>query len=491
MSSADGTAITGNVFEPTEGAPDTLPAVVFVNSWALNEYEYLVPAAELASRGYVVMSYNTRGFGTSGGLINVAGPGDMEDLSAVLDWMDENTDADMDRVGIAGISYGAGISLLGLAQEGRIRTAVAMSGWGDLYDSLYKDDTPRLAWGLILIASGYFTGRMDPIIAQQFQRLLSHEDIDEVQSWAAVRSPASYVDALNASGKPVYISSNLSDTLFNPNQMLDFYERLTGPKRLDFNLGTHATAEAPGLFGLSNYVWNNAYDWLDYWLRDIDNGITARPPVTIEKKYSHERVELDDWPAQGIAATQMYLTPRLLSDGSLSSNPNGMSISNRIWSGVGTLASTGIPLLSDILDSHLDVPVTASLPLIDRLRGFTFWSGSFSGGLEIIGRPQVNLRLVSGADTAHVVVYLYDVDAFGTGTLITHGTASLHDIAAGQVQTLEVDLNAVAYDLPRYHRLGIVIDTVDPLYASRTPGGTATDLPFSVSGQMGLELPVR
>lgn len=490
ITSADGTRLTANVFEPSSDAEAPHPAVVFVNSWALNEYEYLIPAATLASRGYIVLSYNTRGFGTSGGLINVAGPKDMEDLSAVIDWMEANTAVDVERIGMSGISYGAGISLLGLAQESRIRTAVAMSGWGDLADSLYKDETPRLAWGLVLIGSGYFTGRMDPIIAEQYMHLLTHGDVDGVRAWAALRSPATYVDAINASGKPVYISNNLSDTLFNPNQILDFYQRLSVPKRLELNQGTHATAEVPGVIGLSSYVWDNAYDWLDYWLRGVDNGILERAPVTIEKKFSHERLELSDWPA-ATETTQLYLTPRVILDGSLSREPNRSSFRNRMLAGVDTLATTGIPVLSDALESHLDLPVLASLPLISSLHGMTFWSDSFSDGLEILGRPQLGLRLSSAADTAHVVVYLYDVDMFGTGTLITHGTASLHGIAPGQQQTLDVDLNATAYDVPAYHRLAIVVDTVDAQYANRTPLGTALDLPFTLSGQMSLELPTR
>jgi predicted acyl esterase len=491
ITSADGTRLTANVFEPTSDAQAPHPAVVFVNSWALNEYEYLVPAATLAARGYIVLSYNTRGFGTSGGLINVAGPKDMQDLSAVLDWLEDNTAVDGERIGMSGISYGAGISLLGLAQERRIRTAVAMSGWGNLVDSLYKDETPRLAWGLVLIGSGYFTGRMDPIIVEQYLHLLTHGDVDGVRAWAAQRSPVTYIDAINASGKPVYISNNLSDTLFNPNQILDFYERLTVPKRLDLNQGTHATAEVPGILGLSNYVWDNAYDWFDYWLRDVDTGILERAPVTIEKKFSHERLELSGWPAPATATTRLYLTPRVLFDGSLSREPNRTSIRNRVVAGVDTLATTGIPVLSDALESHLDLPVLASLPLISSLHGMTFWSDAFSGGLEIVGRPQLGLRVISAASTAHVVVYLYDVDAFGTGTLITHGTASLHDITPGQLQTLDVDLNATAYDLPAFHRLAIVVDTLDAQYASRTPLGTALDVPFTVSGQMNLEVPTR
>ena len=38
----------------------------------------------------MVLSYSTRGFGTSGGLIDTAGPQDMADLSKVIDYLIAN-----------------------------------------------------------------------------------------------------------------------------------------------------------------------------------------------------------------------------------------------------------------------------------------------------------------------------------------------------------------------------------------------------------------
>ncbi|MCB1179593.1 MAG: alpha/beta hydrolase, partial [Leptospiraceae bacterium] len=130
ITSFDGTKIDGNIFVPSSASKDSKrPVVIFINSWALNEYEYLVPAAKLAKKGYIVFSYSTRGFGKSEGLINVAGPKDMKDLSAVIDYLELNYPIQKGNIGLSGISYGGGTSLLGLANEPRVRTAVAMSGW--------------------------------------------------------------------------------------------------------------------------------------------------------------------------------------------------------------------------------------------------------------------------------------------------------------------------------------------------------------------------
>ncbi|WP_243394755.1 CocE/NonD family hydrolase [Leptospira adleri] len=467
--SSDGTSLAANLFQPKNlVSGQKYPTVIFVNSWALNEYEYLVPAAKLAKKGYIVLSYSTRGFGISGGLINTAGVKDRQDLSAVIDWLQANTQVDSSNIGISGISYGAGISLLGVSSEPRIKTAVAMSGWGDLKRSLYGNDTPRLVWGLILIGAGYFTGRMDPVIAENFTKLLSHTDIAGVTSWAAERSPATLASQLNASGKPVYISSNFEDFLFNPNQMLDYFASLTVPKKLDMNEGIHATAEIGGVLGLSNPIWDNAYDWFDFWLKGINNGIMTKPQVTFQKRFNGPRVTLPSWPSSTISEKTYYLKPRtLFTDGKISSAQNTNNTNTGILSGADTIATTGIPLISDILASHLEVPVTASLDWLSRINGIVYESDSLSSVLKIRGKIFWKGQLSSSLGKANVNVYFYDVGNNGVGKLITHGTASVY-VSAFETSDLTIDLNAVAYDVPAGNKIAIALDTFDPQYAVPT-----------------------
>lgn len=486
----DGVSLAANVFKPANiptGAK--LPAIIFVNSWALNEYEYLVPAARFAKEGYIVLSYSTRGFGVSGGVINVAGPADMSDLGRALDWLEANTPVDSNKIGIAGISYGAGISLLGLSQHPRIKTAVAMSGWADLPRALYGNETPRLVWGLLLIASGYFTGRMDPIIAQNFNKLLAYNDVASVISWANVRSPRTYLAQLNASGKPVYISSNLGDNLFQPNGMLDYYSQLTVPKKLDLNNGIHATAEIGGVLGADNYIWNNTRDWFAYWLKGEANGVMSRPAVTIQRKFSSERISYSSWPPAGASQRQFYLKPRgLFGDGKLQTAPNTTSGETRIFSGVDTVATTGIPLLSDIVDAHLEIPVYASMDWVSRVNGVVYESDRLNATLKIRGRTTYQARLQTSLSTGSTAVYLYDVDAWGTGKLLTHGIGTIRAATPGATRTLTVDLNAIAYDVPAGHRIAIALDTFDPQYAVPTLALYALDFVHSSGAQSTLSI---
>ena len=89
----------------------------------------------------------------------------------MLDYLITNYPVDPDAVGVAGISYGSGIGLIGAAQDDRIRAVSAMSTWGDLEQSLYGNQTPRLVWGELLTLTSELLGNPDPIIAENWKKI--------------------------------------------------------------------------------------------------------------------------------------------------------------------------------------------------------------------------------------------------------------------------------------------------------------------------------
>ncbi|MFO1470425.1 MAG: CocE/NonD family hydrolase [Turneriella sp.] len=486
----DGIKLDGNLMVPTGGnASSRYPAIVFVNSWSLDKAEYLVQAAVFAKKGYIVLTYSTRGFGKSGGLINVAGPKDMDDLRTVLNWLKANTPVDAANIGMAGISYGAGISLLGLAQMSDVKTAAAMSGWGNLENSLWAGQSPQQVWGTILIASGYITGHMDPAILTMYMNLVNYNNVGDTQAWAAVRSPSTYAAQINAAGKPVYMSNNFEDNLFNPNQVLDFYESLTVPKRLDLNQGIHATAEVGGLIGLPNFTWGKVHAWFDYHLKGIQNGIMGEAKLTMESKFTGVRTEFATWPAAQSVKKTWYLKPRgLFNEASLSTSWNSTSTTNEFFSGIDTTASSGIPLLSQILESHVEMPVLNWVNSISRINGIWFESGNFASGLKIRGRVKANARVTLSQSRGQLVAYLYDTDGLNWGKLITFGSTTLHNATPNVAQNVTIKLDASAYDLPAGHSLVLAIDTTDLQFASATSSLYSVKLNYSSGTQQTLEI---
>ena len=103
----------------------------------MNKWEYVEPANEYAKKGYTVLSYTARGFWESGGVISMANIPDQNDISTMITWVIANTNADPDRIGLSGISYGGGLSLLGAAKDSRVKSIVSMSCWVNKYLYIY------------------------------------------------------------------------------------------------------------------------------------------------------------------------------------------------------------------------------------------------------------------------------------------------------------------------------------------------------------------
>lgn len=490
---SDGVNLSANVFVPN-GLTEPAPAVIFVNSWALNEYEYLKQAGELAEKGYVVFSYSTRGFGTSGGMINTAGPKDMDDFSRVIDYVIANYNVDPSKIGAAGVSYGSGISLIGAALDDRIKAVSAMSAWGSLTDSLYGNQTPRLVWGELLTLSGNLLGNLDPIVEQHWSNIKNQNlpELPGVIEWATPRSPSSYIDELNANGTAVYINKAYGDNLFQPNSVMAMFEQLDGPKRIDLVSGTHASADLlPPVIGIDTLAWESTYQWFDHHLKGEDTPIASEKPINMKVKFKNQYDKYDHFPVEGASDQVYYLHPRsAFDDGDLENYPfwSFFRTDDTINAWAGTLFSTQIPLLSQVLE-QLEVPILADISAASDVRSIYWKSSWLPNTMKIRGNPSVTLQIQPKYEKVQLVAYLYDMDAFGTGKLITHGVITLPAATSGDKITVDFDLVTTAYDVPAGHRVVLAIDTKDPQYKSPTGVDYFVDFEYSNSKQSVLRIP--
>lgn len=491
----DGVELVANIFVPNH-IDGLAPAVILINSWSLTEYQYLNEAAKLAEKGYIVLNYATRGFGKSGGLIDTAGPKDIADYSAVIDYLIANYPVDPAAIGTGGISYGSGISLIGAALDGRVKAVAALSSWGSLEDALYSNNTPRLAWGELLTIFGALTGNPDPIIQKHWDTVKSQDlaGIPEVVEWAKLRSPITYVEQLNENGTAVYFSKAYGDNLFQANTLLDMYSALTGPKHVDLVQGTHATGEIiPALLGIGeNILWDNTFKWFDIHLKGETNSLSTAQPVQMKVKFQERFDGYADFPVAEASEEKFYLHPRGIFDtGDLESYPYQSRVSkdNTINSWAGTLMfSTQIPAITQILE-QLNVPVLSNIPLASKVRSIYFNTGRLNDVMQIRGNPSVTLQVQPKESNFQLVAYLYDMNAVGVGKLITHGVYTLTEIEPGKKITLDFDLVTTAYDVPAGHKLVVAFDTTDPQYQSPTNNPYNIDFEFNRNKQSVLRVP--
>ncbi|MFF4346945.1 CocE/NonD family hydrolase [Streptomyces sp. NPDC001530] len=452
-----GTVLKANVVTPA-GADGTrtYPLVVLATSWGLPQAEYLVQAQKLANSGYVVLTYNVRGFWQSGGEIDVAGPSDVADASKVIDWALANTPADAQKVGIGGVSYGAGISLLAAEHDKRIKAVASLSGWADLTESIYSGRTQHAQAAGLLGGVGYLTGRPSAEFQQTIKDFFSSDlsKEPELLAWGKKRSPETHVDQLNKNGTAVFMANAWGDTIFSPNQYAKFYEELTGPKRLEFRPGDHATAELPGLFGLPNDVWTDTGRWFDHYLKGEDNGIDREQPVQLKSRSTGGYEGYPDWKSVGATTQKIALAG-----------------TKTIHTNVDSGADGGVIFLSSILDQLAQLPPMASIPLLPRYWAAVWQSEKYASAQQVRGTVTLHTTVTGTKESGTLVAYLYDVGPLGLGKLVSNAPYTFHGQTPGKPFGVDLDLYSTAYDVPAGHRLALVVDTVDPLYIEHNPSG--------------------
>ena len=467
--------IVFNVYMPVARTPgQKFPAILMPNSWACDQYEYKIPAQAFARQGYVVLSYSTRGWGGSTGMVEAGGKGDMADVSHLIDWLLANTPTDPNRIGMAGISYGAGISLLGAAHDRRVKVVAAMSGWASLFVSLDQNGTPSALWTKVLmLAAGVTGGKLSPFMSAYAKDAATYQITDALRLEAEARSPYTFLNTYNDRKVAILVSNNLQDNLFSAADAWQFYRQLNTTKRMLLNQGQHAMAENAGLEGKPSYIWDQVHAFLDRYLAGVPGPSLSMPTglafmqaykmtnyYAIDPSNEMQVAQRAFGLGRGATPTTGVLTP-----------PDAPAVNVSVTGGL-TSATSGTPpsAILEVLDLNNFTLPWVPIDHIDRKHAAVFLSAPLASSLQLRGVPQATLTVaVSGSGSkqgniaAQMIAYLYDVDEKGVGTLMSFGPVTLFGEPPENL-VVQVPMRMTACNVDAGHRIGLVVGTEDPLY---------------------------
>jgi len=110
--------------------------------------------------GYNVLTWDARGFGGSGGQVEVDSK-DFEgrDVQALIDYVANQPEAQLDRtndprLGMSGPSYGGGIQFVTAGIDRRVDAITPTIAWNSLLTALYKEGSVKQGWGSLLGVAG-------------------------------------------------------------------------------------------------------------------------------------------------------------------------------------------------------------------------------------------------------------------------------------------------------------------------------------------------
>jgi len=315
VESFDGTELAVTEYTPEGEGP--FPAVLITHGWANDrKTEGPVGLANLyVDNGYFVLTYDSRGFGASEGLVGVDGADEIGDVQALLDYLAAHdavrSDGDDPVVGMDGFSYAGGIQLRAAAADDRLDALIPRWAWNDLRFSNDPNGVIKWPWFYVLYVSGLygslglipdpsrgldFDGDGVPDIEREFLDL-SQEAVGEGEAsdalrefWAGV-SPGPQ-DELADIDAPTLLVHGWHDRLFTPNEAFDNYRGIaeSGTEaRLLMYDGGHDLVGAPGEEDPAQlaFLADAAVRFFDRQLKGEED-VEALSPVTVYRDDAEE-----------------------------------------------------------------------------------------------------------------------------------------------------------------------------------------------------------
>lgn len=468
VTSFDGTPIVATLhLPPGVTAEQPGPLVLLGHGWGSSGDQTTGGSlfAALQASGYVVLTWDARGFGGSGGEAQVDSlDHEARDVQALLDWAAEQPEVLLDGpgdpvTGMVGGSYGGGIQLATAAIDDRVDALAPEITWHDLERALYPNGVLKLVWLELLFGLGVTTGTilgLDPanpagvqtgalapeLVQAQVQGLATNTFDEATQAYFRERGLAAY-GVEHPVEVPTLLLQGTPDTLFTVDEAVDTFRMLrdqgTPTKLVLFcgGLGSDATthgvcpsADAGDRARLDDLILR----WFDHHLRGaaVDTG----PPVEWrgDDGVWHRAA---DWPPP---ATQDLTAPV-----------------------AGPITSTGLP------GDGLGILALPALPQAPTALTVEV-AAADDGPLVLAGSPTLDLAITGTGAGAHLFVRLVHREGGalpGTGQVLNQQeTPILVGPLSEEPQTLTVDLVDVAATIPEGDHLDLQIASQSGMFTT-------------------------
>jgi predicted acyl esterase len=480
ITTSDGVVLAAKVYSPV-GTTGLRPMIVIPSAWGGESGQMSWSGTQLAQRGFISVNYATRGFKDSGGESTTGGPRDIQDVSNIIDWMIAHTATDPARIGMFGVSYGAGLSLEASAFDPRIKAVGSLEGYADLLRTAYPNQTRSVVMVAGLLFGAVVAGKLDDESSTAFNDLLTGTDMPDAIKFAQARSPINVIDQINRNHPAIMMATSWNDIAYGTDQITDFWKQLTGPKRLEVRPGDHVVNEVPGAAGLlDTTMYQDLFNWFTTYIGGVDTPIVHQPAVWMQPRSSGTKPAVEtypDWPSVTTGQESFGLgapTGTVQATGPMD-EVGSAAAGARPWSqtidGDGSVAGgIGAPVLSFAGEALTGQPPKSAVWAIDRSNAVVFQTQPFTGGLTLRGNTDIRINVTPSESQGTIMLYLYDTS--GTdGYLISHRPYSWHGATPGKTMQLDVPLQPTAYNLPAGHDLAVAVSSGDLAYANDNPSG--------------------
>lgn len=499
----DGVHLAVTYYRPSARTPnETFPVILEMlpyrkdDFFALGDYEY---GAYFAKRGYVVARVDVRGTGGSEGSIpeseySQAEIADAEELIEQLSkksWSNGN-------VGMYGLSWSAFNSLMTAHRKPpALKAIIAAHGSTDLFynDVHYIDGALHIdSYAHQIDTDNSMPQSPDYRIDEDyFQNRFDREPW--IFTWLRQQQDGEFWRKESLKFKtplevPAYLIGGLLDGYRD--FVMDVGRTSKAPVIAEIGPWNHAWPEygVPG----PNYEWRQkAVRWWDYWLKGIDNGIldeprwmafmrTGHPPATnLAAVPGYWRCD-KQLPLEGGPTQRLY--PQIAQQ--LGNAPSARETAQTLFYRAGTGMAAGGWWGEQTGDMAAD-----------DAHSLIYDSAPLTEAVEIMGMPQVRLRVAADAPLYQWTVRLEDVAPDGKVSLVSGAIINPSQrfsrlepaaLIPGEPTTLATSIHFTTWRFKPGHRIRLAVANAQfpMVWPSPTPGATS----LLLGDNTWLELPV-
>ncbi|WP_254822621.1 CocE/NonD family hydrolase [Haloglomus halophilum] len=499
----DGKELATQLYLPDTKGP--APAVLMTHGYGSDKEDAALvrTGTKYAEAGFVVLTYDSRGFGESDGEVGVDGPKEVKDAQSLLDWLGYARQADVGRessgllvqgdernggrtgtrdvdnpgsgpdikVGMDGLSYAGGIQLNLAAVDDRLDAIVPRWAWNDLTYSLAPNGGIKAGWTTILQEFGAQGSRdietggdsdndiderdvrngVDPRLYKFYtESVATNEFSPAARSFFKLRSPSTKAAGLAENAPPSLLITGWNDTLFTATEAVRNHELLEGggqDSRMVFIRGGHSLEQQAPLE--QGEIDAMALDWMTEHVAGGKRADLAE--VTYWQQEAEAFAEADALPsaAEGPSRTLTEATNASSGTTDLAGGPAGGSNSEILVQrnddyAPGTFADFDFPV-----EEHM----------------------------ELLGVPEITLNVTPLGRDPLVFAKVYHVDSAGNAELLyNQSTPYRVEGPVGESQDISFELAGVQRQFEAGDTLRVTLSTTDVAYFnSRTSAGVSID----------------
>ena len=509
---ADGTRLAARIWLPVDAEQNPVPAILEYLPYRKNDGTAIrdrVIHEYFAGHGYASVRVDMRGSGDSDGLLlDEYLPQEQQDALEVIAWIASQPWC-TGKVGMMGISWGGFNSLQVAAHRPpALKAIITVCSTDDRYtdDCHYMGGcllgSDMLNWASIMFA--YNGLSPDPAVVGERWREMWFNRLENtppfIESWVSHQQrddfwkQGSVDEDYTAITCPVYAVGGWVDPYTNSVPRL--LAGLTGPRKGLIGPWVHSyphTAVPQPAIGFLQ----ECLRWWDCWLKDIDTGIMDEPMLRVWMPEAVPPQPFEPaWPGRWVAEPAWppaHLDPKtyLLSENRLIDTPEPFRVvTSKGAQTNGATAGVWCPY-----GSKFGIPVDQRT---DDGLSLCFTTAPCDEPVEILGFPEVQLKLTVDQPNALLAVRLCDVAPDGASRLVswgmlnlTHreGHASPKPMKPGLVYQVTVTLNVAAHRLNAGHCWRVAISTT--YWPHAWPSPAAVTLTLYTGEESCLILPVR